>query len=191
VVPPVHVVWPEHDLGVVDHARFAEAARAGRALPLHPEEPGLRREPEPHASLRQWAFLREPLLALRAALDRLGAPLVVGTGEVVLVHEDLRTRPPSAGFGAHEEAGNLWTSTRDRRVRGRADPGDPTASSDRSAPPPSVRRAKLWAVRERPGFAEHTDAVQEKHGSRKAGVPRPDRRSRTAPRPSCQLRLEV
>jgi deoxyribodipyrimidine photo-lyase len=52
-------------------------------------------------------------------------------------------------------------------------------------------RAKITAVRRRPGFAELADAIQERHGSRKAGVPRPDRRGKPAPRPSGQLRLDL
>ena len=52
-------------------------------------------------------------------------------------------------------------------------------------------RAELWAVRRRPGFAELADAIQEKHGSRKAGVPRPDRRRRNSTRPASQLRLDL
>ncbi len=52
-------------------------------------------------------------------------------------------------------------------------------------------KARLWEVRRRPGFAELADAIQEKHGSRKAGVPRPDRRQPPRTRPSTQLRLEL
>ncbi len=115
VLRPVHIVWFKRDLRVVDHAPLAGAARAGRVLPLYVVELGLWREPD--ASLRQWAFLRESLLELRAALARLGAPLVVRTGEVVEVLEDLRTRLPIGGLWAHEETGNLWTFARDRRVR--------------------------------------------------------------------------
>jgi deoxyribodipyrimidine photo-lyase len=49
-------------------------------------------------------------------------------------------------------------------------------------------RARIAAVRRQPGFAAAADSVQERHGSRKAGVPRPDRRR---PRPSGQLRLDL
>jgi len=52
-------------------------------------------------------------------------------------------------------------------------------------------RAELWAIRRRPGFAELADAIQEKHGSRKAGVPRPDRRRAKRTGPDGQLRLDL
>jgi adenylosuccinate lyase len=41
------------------------------------------------------------------------------------------------------------------------------------------------------GIAELADAIQERHGSRKAGVPRPDRRGKPTPRASGQLRLDL
>lgn len=112
---PVQIVWFKRDLRVADHAPLAEAARRGPVLPLYLVEPDLWREPD--ASLRQWAFVRECLVELQPALGRLGAPLVVRTGEVVEVLEDLRTRLPIGGLWAHEETGNLWTFARDRRVR--------------------------------------------------------------------------
>ncbi|MDW8370745.1 MAG: FAD-binding domain-containing protein [Geminicoccaceae bacterium] len=52
-------------------------------------------------------------------------------------------------------------------------------------------RARLWAIRRLPGFSERADAIQDKHGSRKAGVPRPDRRPPRPPGRSGQLRLDL
>jgi deoxyribodipyrimidine photo-lyase len=52
-------------------------------------------------------------------------------------------------------------------------------------------RAELWTIRRRSGFAELADAIQEKHGSRKAGVPRPDSRRAKRTRPDTQLRLDL
>jgi deoxyribodipyrimidine photo-lyase len=114
-VRPVSIVWFKRDLRVVDHAPLAEAARVGPVLPLYLVEPGLWAEPD--ASGRQWAFLRECLVELRAALAELGAPLVVRVGEAVEVFESLRERVRIGGLWAHEETGNGWTFARDRRVR--------------------------------------------------------------------------
>ena len=111
---PVQIVWFKRDLRVVDHAPLAEAAGHGPVLPLFVQEPGFWREPD--ASGRHYAFLRESLAALREDLAALGQPLVLRTGEVEAVLEDLRQRLPIGALWSHEETGNAWTYARDRRV---------------------------------------------------------------------------
>jgi deoxyribodipyrimidine photo-lyase len=111
-----HVVWFKRDLRVEDHAPLAAAAAAGPVLPFYVVEPELWAQPD--ASGRHWAFVRESLLALRAALADVGLPLVVRTGDVVAVLERLRRRHGIASIRAHHETGNDWTFRRDRRVLG-------------------------------------------------------------------------
>ncbi|HEX6011104.1 MAG TPA: FAD-binding domain-containing protein [Geminicoccaceae bacterium] len=111
---PVQIVWLKCDLRVADHAPLAEAAGRGPVLPLFVVEPGYRCEPD--ASGRQFAFLAESLVELRAALAALGQPLVVRVGEAVDVLEDLRRCLPVGALWSHEETGNGWTYARDREV---------------------------------------------------------------------------
>lgn len=107
----MHVVWFKRDLRILDHAPLAEAARRGTVLPLFIYEPELWNGPDYDA--RHWAFACQCLEELDANLRRLGAPLVVRTGDAI---EVLRSLPVTALY-AHEETGNGWTYARDRRVR--------------------------------------------------------------------------
>lgn len=107
----VQVVWFKRDLRVHDHRALACAATRGPVLPLCVVEPDLWREPD--MSARQWAFVAESLMELRADLAACGAPLVVRVGEVTQV---LATLGPIDALWSHEETGNAWTFARDRRV---------------------------------------------------------------------------
>jgi deoxyribodipyrimidine photo-lyase len=109
------ILWFKRDLRVTDHPALAHAAaRGGAVLPLYVVEPDYWRLPD--TAHRQWAFTAECLADLRAALGRLGAPLVVRVGEAVAVLEGLRAAHCVTDLVSHEETGNLWTFARDRRV---------------------------------------------------------------------------
>jgi deoxyribodipyrimidine photo-lyase len=112
---PLQVVWFKRDLRVADHAPLAEAAAHGPVLPLYIVEPALWRADD--ASVRQWAFARESLAELRAALGELGQPLVVRIGDAGEVLEELRRAYALAGLWSHQETGNWATYQRDVRVR--------------------------------------------------------------------------
>ena len=111
---PIHLVWFKRDLRTHDHAPLCAAAARGPVLPLYVAEPGYWAQPD--ASGRQWAATAEALHELRDDLARLGQPLVVRTGDVVGVLEQLHRRYRLAGLWSHEETGNDWTFARDRRV---------------------------------------------------------------------------
>ncbi len=108
------LVWFKRDLRVADHPALTRAAALGRVLPLYIVEPDYWRLPDTAA--RQWAFTAECLADLRADLDRLGAPLVVRTGDAVEVIARLARAHRIGRIVSHEETGNLWTYARDRRV---------------------------------------------------------------------------
>ncbi|HEX4853446.1 FAD-binding domain-containing protein [Arenimonas sp.] len=111
---PVQLVWFKRDLRTQDHAPLCAAAARGPVLPLYVAEPGYWALPD--ASGRQWAATAEALQELRDDLARLGQPLVVRTGDVVDVLDQLHRRHGLAGLWSHEETGNDWTFARDRRV---------------------------------------------------------------------------
>lgn len=111
---PLQVVWFKRDLRTHDHAPLAEAAARGSVLPLYIVEPSLWRQPD--AAGRHWAFIRESLVDLRAALAVLGQPLVIRRGEAVAVLEALRQQHAIAALWSHEETGNDWSFARDRAV---------------------------------------------------------------------------
>ncbi len=111
---PIHLVWFKRDLRVHDHAPLAAAAERGPVLPLYVVEPDYWRLPD--SAPRHWAFVRESLVGLDAALRGLGAPLTVRQGAAVEVLRDLLDRLPVAAVHSHQETGNAWTFARDRAV---------------------------------------------------------------------------
>jgi len=110
----VNIVWFKRDLRVADHRVLAEASRTGPVVPLFVIEPDLWRQPD--MSARQWAFVRESLQELRDGLHRLGQPLLVRTGAVPEVLQEVLRRHPAVTLWSHEETGNDWTYRRDREV---------------------------------------------------------------------------
>ncbi|MGF1500396.1 MAG: FAD-binding domain-containing protein [Paracoccaceae bacterium] len=114
MITPFHVVWFKRDLRSDDHAPLARAAEAGPVLPLYIVEPEMWARPV--ASARQWRFVAEALADLRDALARLGAPLVVRLGNPETVLEEIRATHGIAALWSHEETGEAWSFTRDRRV---------------------------------------------------------------------------
>ena len=83
-------------------------------LPLYIAEPDIWSAPD--MSERQWTFVMECLVELRSALGRLGAPLVVRTGDAVDVLSDIVRQTGACHLWSHEETGNALTYARDRRV---------------------------------------------------------------------------
>jgi deoxyribodipyrimidine photo-lyase len=112
----IDIVWFKRDLRVEDNAALAAACASGApVLPLYIVEPDLWRLPE--MAGRHFEFLRECLDSLDKALTKLGARLVVGTGEAVEVFARLHRETGVRAIHAHEETGLLFTYARDRAVR--------------------------------------------------------------------------
>ncbi|MGR3636403.1 MAG: deoxyribodipyrimidine photo-lyase/cryptochrome family protein [Shimia sp.] len=111
----MQIVWFKRDLRVQDHRVLSQATQRGVVVPVFVVEPeywALR-----DASHRQWDFVGETLNALRTDLAALGQPLVVRTGEIVSVLQDLQRTVGIDALWSHEETGNGWTYVRDTRVR--------------------------------------------------------------------------
>jgi deoxyribodipyrimidine photo-lyase len=109
-----HIVWFKRDLRIEDHEALRRAAARGAVLPLYVVEPELWQQPD--ASGRQWAFVRESLIELRAALHHVGLPLLVRHGEIVTVLQALHRQLGISSLSAHQETGNGWSFARDQRV---------------------------------------------------------------------------
>jgi deoxyribodipyrimidine photo-lyase len=109
------LLWFKRDLRVADNPALAlTAARGGRVLPLFIVEPEAWAQPD--ASARQYRFVAESLLSLRADLARLGAPLLVRIGPAREVLSALCAETGIREIVSHEETGNLWSYGRDRQV---------------------------------------------------------------------------
>lgn len=113
------IVWFKRDLRVADNCPLADAAVRGPVLPLYVFEPGYWARSD--VSLRQQQFLIETLTELDRDLTRLGAPLIVQTGNIIDVLTLLIEHAESCGVRikavrSHEETGNLWSWQRDKCV---------------------------------------------------------------------------
>ncbi len=110
----LQIVWFKRDLRVADHRALAQAAQQGPVLPLFVVEPDLWRQSD--MSGRQWEFVAECLTSLREELSFLGQPLVVRIGDVVETLDCFFTRFRKVTLWSHQETGNAWTFSRDKRV---------------------------------------------------------------------------
>lgn len=115
-VRPVQLVWFKKDLRVQDHAPLAAAAARGPVLPLYVYESEQLTHPE--FGGHHLSYLNDCLHSLDTELRRLGTPLVIRTGEVCAVLEELHSRLHIGAIWAHQETGNAVSFARDRRVRG-------------------------------------------------------------------------
>jgi deoxyribodipyrimidine photo-lyase len=111
----IQIVWFKRDLRVHDHAPLYQAARRGPVLPLYIVEPAVIGAPD--FSAVHWTYIHAALVELRAALARLGQPLVVRFGDAVGVLDRLSRAWEVDAIWAHEETGNAVTYARDRAVR--------------------------------------------------------------------------
>ena len=113
----ITILWFKRDLRIVDHPALCHAAQLGYPIiPLYVVEPALWMQSD--YSGRQWEFTKECLFDLRAQLGTLGMPLVVRTGAVRKVLNELAAIFDIKHLVAHEETGTSWTFQRDLRVQG-------------------------------------------------------------------------
>lgn len=110
----VQIVWFKRDLRVFDHEPLARAAAAGPVLPLYVFEPDVWASPDMSPRHKWW--VTESVQELRHVLAERGQPLVVRTGDITSVLEDLRGRLGTFSLWSHEETGNGQTYQRDREV---------------------------------------------------------------------------
>lgn len=110
------VVWFKRDLRVADHSPLSLAAAAGPVVPLFVFEDIVWSAPDMSDRHRWW--VTESVVELRDRLATLGQPLIVRSGDVIAVLEDLRDRLGHFVLWSHEETGNAATFARDRKVLG-------------------------------------------------------------------------
>lgn len=111
----VQVVWFKRDLRIQDHAPLTQAAANGPVLPLYVFEPSIWDAPDMSQGHLWW--VTQSIRELRTQLTKLGQPLIVRSGEMISVLEDLRERLGQFVLWSHEETGNNLTYSRDRRVK--------------------------------------------------------------------------
>ncbi len=111
----IQLVWFKRDLRINDHAPLALAARTGPCIGLYVYEHELiEAEDCDAAHLR---FVNESLAELRSNLRRLGGELILRSGRLPDVFEQIHEQLVISKIWAHEETFNHISYQRDRRVR--------------------------------------------------------------------------
>jgi deoxyribodipyrimidine photo-lyase len=111
---PTALVWFKRDLRVRDHAPLAEAMHFERALALVVIEPQWLASAE--CDPRHVGFLLDCVAPLQNDLAARGLPLIVRTGSMPQVLQDLRQAFAFSHLFSHEETGPGWSYTRDLAV---------------------------------------------------------------------------
>ena len=109
------IVWFKRDLRLEDHAALWHAAQSGTVLALYIFEPDYWQLDD--TSQRQWAFTREALIDLNKQLKKIGGELICMSGDAVLRFNKLAESLTIQGVHSHEETGNLWTYSRDLKLK--------------------------------------------------------------------------
>ncbi|GAA5161945.1 deoxyribodipyrimidine photo-lyase [Viridibacterium curvum] len=113
-MPSTQLLWFKRDLRLQDHAALHAACEAPALLPIFCIEPSLWQAED--ASPRQFAFVREGLQSLDAALRLRGSRLCVLHGEVVAMLELLWQQCRFTQLLSHQETGNAISYARDLAV---------------------------------------------------------------------------
>ncbi len=112
----VSIVWFKRDLrAAMNRALLQGVASDWPVLPLYIVEPDYWAEPD--ASHRHYQFVSDCLSELRDDLARAGQPLIIRTGRVLDVLEELSGQVEIRQIFSHEETGNAWTFARDKAVQ--------------------------------------------------------------------------
>lgn len=109
------VVWFKRDLRTRDHGPLAAAAALGEpVIPLYVVEEEYWSLPD--TSARQWDFIEESLRDLKHQLQRLGSDLIIVTGSMIPVLQQLLESGGIRRVFCHQETGGQWTFARDKTV---------------------------------------------------------------------------
>ena len=66
---------------------------------------------------RQWQFCKESLIDLRNSLENIGQPLIIRTGKVIEIFDEISNKFNLKGIYSHQETGDFFTYKRDKEVR--------------------------------------------------------------------------
>ena len=112
----IQIVWFKRDLRTTDHKPLFEASKnLIPILPIYVIENEYWEQP--FSNRRHWHFIHDSLIELRKDLKNLGQSLIIRTGSVTDIFNELLTQFDIISIYAHEETGNRWTYDRDLNVK--------------------------------------------------------------------------
>ena len=111
----INILWFKKDLRIQDNEALFEASKNFKLLPIYIIENDLWSQNS--YSDRQWQFCKESLIDLNQDLKKLGQQLVIRTGDVIEIFEEIRKSFKIMGIYSHQETGDYYTYKRDKKIR--------------------------------------------------------------------------
>jgi len=111
----INILWFKKDLRIEDNEALYESLKDKDILPIYIFEIEVWHQ-KTHSS-RQWQFCKESVLDLRNALKEKGQPLIVRTGNVIKIFEEISSKFNIIAIYSHQETGDWLSYKRDKAVR--------------------------------------------------------------------------
>ncbi len=111
----INILWFKKDLRIDDNEALLESLKDCDILPIYIFEIEVWNQ-KTH-SRRQWQFCKESVLDLRNSLNELGQPLIIKTGKVIKIFEEISSKFNIKGIYSHQETGDWITYKRDQEVK--------------------------------------------------------------------------
>jgi len=111
----INILWFKKDLRIDDNEALYESLKNNDILPIYIFEIDLWNQ-KTH-SRRQWQFCKESVLDLRNSLKEKGQPLIIRTGNVIEIFEEISSKFNIMGIYSHQETGDWLTYKRDQEVK--------------------------------------------------------------------------
>ncbi len=111
----VNILWFRKDLRIEDHEALYEASKEFKVLPIYIVDKDLWSQNS--YSYRQWQFCKESIIDLNCELKSLGQQLVIRTGNVIEIFEEISKSFKIMGIYSHHDTGDYYTHKRDKRIR--------------------------------------------------------------------------
>ena len=111
----INILWFKKDLRIFDNEALCEAIKDNDILPIYIIELDIWSQ-NTHSD-RQWQFCKECIIDLRNSLKAIGQPLIVRTGKVLEIFEEISHKFNIKGIYSHQETGDYFSYKRDQEVR--------------------------------------------------------------------------
>ena len=111
----INILWFKKDLRIDDNEALYESLKDNDILPIYIFEIEIWNQ-NTH-SRRQWQFCKESLLDLRNSLKEKGQPLIIRTGSVIKIFEEISSKFNIRGIYSHQETGDWLSYKRDQEVK--------------------------------------------------------------------------
>ena len=115
IMKEINILWFKKDLRIYDNEALCEAIKDNDIFPIYIIELDIWSQ-NTHSN-RQWQFCKESLIDLRNALAEIGQPLIIRTGNVINIFDEISSKFRIKGIYSHQETGDWLSYKRDQKVR--------------------------------------------------------------------------